>query len=66
MSICVRYDIPWVFAENVDSHWSPRLGNHVLCDEMVFNRIRRQKGVTKAKQKSELDKDSITSRILGR
>lgn len=65
MSICVRYDIPWVFAEDVESYWSPRLDNKLLCDEMVFNRLRAQKGVTKAKQKSELDKDSMTSRILG-
>lgn len=65
-SVCIRYDIPFVFAEDVSDVWYPRLDNQVLCDEMVFNRLRAQKGVTKARQKPELDKDSMTSRILGR
>lgn len=64
-SVCIRYDIPFVFTEDASDVWNPRLGNQTLCDEMVFNRLRAQKGVTKAKPKAELDKDSITSRILG-
>lgn len=65
-SVCIQYDIPCVFTEDVGGYWDPRLNNQLLCDEMVFNRIRRQKGVTKAKPKPEFDKDSMTSRILGR
>lgn len=65
-SVCLHYDIPFVFAEDVSNLWNPRLDNQVLCDEMVFNRLRAQKGVTKAKSAQALDKDSITSRILWR
>jgi hypothetical protein len=65
-SICIHYDIPVVFSEDTSDIWNPRLNNQLLCDEMVFNRIRKQKGVTKVKPKSKLDKDSMTSRILGR
>lgn len=65
-SVCIRYDIPFVFTEDASDVWNPRLGNQTLCDEMVFNRLRAQKGATKARQKPELDKDSMTSRILGR
>lgn len=65
-SVCLRYDIPFAFAEDASNVWNPRLDNQVLCDEMVFNRLRAQKGVEKAKSAPALDKNSITSRILWR